>query len=101
MTIQLLVLSEYDANDSDGMEFRRAADLAVETKTFLVRYCSSPASLIDTVKKVVLETFQKIDVLDLFGHGAAGELHMGKEILFDHTGVGVDIAAALVPLLTT
>jgi len=97
MSIHLLIIAKHTPDDR---EMEQAAALAQETENFRVRRCPSPSELIPTVREVVAITKQKIDVLDLYGHGSPGRQRMGREILFDRDRTGLDIAEALRPFLT-
>jgi hypothetical protein len=80
MAIHLFIVAEEDRFLDP---FKTARNRAVEVEnSFIVRTCRSPEALLMEIREVVLKTHQRVDTLDIFGHGCAGHQYLGNQVLF-------------------
>lgn len=102
MAIQLFIVAEEERFlDPFKTAYHRAAEVP---HSFIVRTCRSPDALLPLVREVVISARQRVDTLDIFGHGCSGYQYMGTEVLFGvENGTlskGKDIAQGLRRFLT-
>lgn len=102
MGIHLLIVAEEEPFQG---AFRVAYERAIEvTDSFYRRKCVTPADIVTAVHSLAIERGQRIDVLDIFGHGGPGQQHLrdgtvvfgvGNAPTYNGLTVGKDIAQRL------
>lgn len=97
MSIDVFVIS---ASSEDWCLLQARGVVKPKMPDFHVVPCTNVDRLVHQIGSIVLEYEQHIDQLDFHGHGSPGQQKLGEEILFDHTGIGMSIAAKLSVFLT-